>query len=177
MDRRTPRAGAFGLRRLGCAFLLSALAATTITTTLEARRAAPLACGLDLKLLVLSADGHEAVLPAITQTLDYLGTPYTLHVVSAQPGAITPAFLKSGCRGFYQGIIQTTASLAYSNGTVWGPSLKPAESDALIAYAAEFDVRQANWYAWPAATEGLFFTASPTRSSTCRWTTTRRSAS
>src|SRR5204863_7063209 len=32
---------------------------------------------LDLKTLVIAADGHEPDLPAIQQALDYLGTPYT----------------------------------------------------------------------------------------------------
>lgn len=158
MDRRSPHAGAHGLRRLISACVISALAATT-AITVEARRADPLACGVDLKLLVLSADGNEAVLPAITRTLDYLGTPYTLQIVSQHPGGISDSFLKSGCRGFYQGIIQTTASLAYWNGTSWGPALTPAETDSLIRYAAEFGVRQANWYSWPSPDNGLFFTA------------------
>src|SRR5204862_3554301 len=48
------------------------------------------ACGTDLKVLVLSADGSEPSLTAITQTLDYLGTPYVRHVVTEHPGAITP---------------------------------------------------------------------------------------
>jgi hypothetical protein len=33
-------------------------------------------CGLEMRVLVISADGTEAGLPAITQTLEYLGTPY-----------------------------------------------------------------------------------------------------
>ena len=42
-------------------------------------------CGIELKLLVISADGAEAVLPAIQQTLDYLGTPYDLFVAATEP--------------------------------------------------------------------------------------------
>src|SRR4051794_3827764 len=35
---------------------------------------------VDLKLLVIAADGNEADLPAIRQALDYLGEPYTVYV-------------------------------------------------------------------------------------------------
>ena len=157
MDRRPPHAGA-GVRRLVCALALSAAAALTVIT-LDAQKPTPLACGVDLKLLVLSADGKEAVLPAITRTLDYLGTPYTLHIASQQPGGVTTAFLKSGCRGFYQGIIQTSASLAFTpDGVNWMSALTPSESQALVAYETEFRVRHANWYAFPTPDVGLFFT-------------------
>ena len=155
MDRRPPHAGVRGLRRRAWVVLLSALAAVT-AITVEARRSAPPACGVDLKLLVLSADGRETVLPAITETLDYIGVPYQVHVASRAPAAITPEFLRSGCRGFYQGIIQTTGSLALADGT--GVAITPAETDALVAYAAQFDVRQVNWYAWPNPELGLFYT-------------------
>jgi hypothetical protein len=167
MDRRSPRAGAVGLRRFVWASVLSALAATTVIS-LSAQTTSALPCGIDLKLLVISADGREAVLPAITRSLDYLGTPYTLHIASQQPGAITSNFLKSGCRGLYQGIIQTSASLAYQppGSTAWLSAITPTETQAIVAYATEFDVRQVNWYAFPRAEEGLFFSSATGTSAT-----------
>jgi hypothetical protein len=165
MDRRSPRAGAVGLQRFVWASVLSALAATTVISLNAQTPALP--CGIDLKLLVISADGREAVLPAITRTLDFLGTPYTLHIATEHPGAIAESFLKSGCRGFYQGIVQTSASLAYESPTSgWTTAITPAESQALVAYATEFKVRQVNWYSFPRAEEGLFFTSAADTSTT-----------
>ena len=167
MDRRSPHAGAVGLRRFVWAGVLSALAATTVIS-LGAQATPALPCGIDLKLLVISADGREAVLPAITRTLDYLGTPYKLHIATQAPGAITSAVLKSGCRGLYQGIIQTSATLAYQpvGSTAWLSAITPPETEALVAYATEFDVRQVNWYAFPRAEEGLFFSSATGTSTT-----------
>ena len=158
MIRRPPSAGVGGLLRLVCAGVLSVVAASTVIT-LEARRAPALPCGLDLKLLVLAADGNEPVLKAITQTLDYQGTPYELHVAAHEPGAVTADFLNSGCRGFYQGIIQTSASLVYYDGANYVSALSPAESEALIAYETQFDVRHINLYSFPTPDLGLFFTS------------------
>jgi hypothetical protein len=155
-----------GLRRLTCALLVSlATAATLVARDLTAP---VLPCGVDLKLLVLSADGTEPVLPAITRTLDYLGTPYVLHVAARDPGRVTPAFLKSGCRGLYQGVIQTSASLAYlpPGTSVWQEALTPAERQALNAYETEFSIRQANWYAFPSPDLGLFFAEAADTSTT-----------
>ena len=42
-------------------------------------------CPVDMRLLVISADGTEPVLSAIRQTLDYLGTPYSIYVAAQHP--------------------------------------------------------------------------------------------
>src|SRR5262245_26647735 len=60
---------------------------------------------VDLKILVIAADGNEAALPAIQQALDYLGTPYTVYRAAATPGGLTADKLASGCHGYYQGVI------------------------------------------------------------------------
>jgi hypothetical protein len=73
MDRRSPHAGAHGPRRLACAVALSVAAA--VTASILEGQAAPAACGPDLRILVVSADGNETVLPAIRDTLDSPGTP------------------------------------------------------------------------------------------------------
>ena len=67
-----------------------------------------------MRLLVISADGNEAVLPAIRETLDYVGTPYDVHIAT-QPGLLTAAMLSDGaCFGRYQGIILTTGELGHA---------------------------------------------------------------
>jgi hypothetical protein len=123
-------------------------------------RATPFAqsagCGMDLRILVLSADGHEPSLQAITQTLDYLGTPYDRYVVSESPGAITPQFLADGCHAKYQAILQTTIDLATGTANSYASALTPAESDALAGYQQRFQVRNVAWYTFPS--EPLGFT-------------------
>jgi len=103
-----------------------------------------------MRLLVISANGQEAVLPAIKDTLDYLGTPYDLHV-AGQPDVLTPAMLSSApCQGNYQGIILTTGELGYVNTAgLWGSALSAGEWTTLRHYLAEFKVRQATWYTYP----------------------------
>ncbi|MDQ2730287.1 MAG: hypothetical protein M3Y56_01395 [Armatimonadota bacterium] len=112
---------------------------------------------IDAKLLVISADGNETTLPAITQELNYLGTPYTLWITTQHPGGLTPAVLGSGTHAFYQGVILTNADLSYSpdGGTTWQSGLTTPEWAALASFEQSFNIRQVNWYAYPTAEEGL----------------------
>jgi len=104
----------------------------------------------DLAVLVVSATTNDAALPAIRQALDFLGTPYTVHVASAQPGTLTADRLASGTRGFYSSVMLTDAALAYSpDGTTWTSALSPAEWAALNQYEVDFAVRRLNWSGYP----------------------------
>lgn len=111
---------------------------------------ATLPCPVQMRLLVIAADGNEAVLPAIRDTLDYVGTPYDVHI-AATPGELTAAMLSDGaCLGYYQGIMLTTAELGFvDGGGAWGSALTPAEWATLRAYQANFKIRQVSWYAYP----------------------------
>ncbi|MFM2151836.1 MAG: hypothetical protein RL199_271 [Pseudomonadota bacterium] len=111
---------------------------------------------LDGRLLVLSADGQEANLLALRQTLDYLGTPYTVWVASQRPAALTASVLATGRRGHFQGVIAATAALSATDGAGgWKSALSDAEWAALDAYEAAFRVRHVNAYAYPTAALGL----------------------
>ena len=119
-------------------------------SAVNARTAAVLPCPVAMRLLVIAADGREAVLPAIRETLDYLGTPYDLHVASL-PDSLTPAMLSDGgCFGRYQGIMLTNAELGYVNADgSWGSALSSTEWETLRQYEALFKVRRASWYTYP----------------------------
>ncbi|MBK9714185.1 MAG: hypothetical protein IPO81_23200 [Kouleothrix sp.] len=112
---------------------------------------------IDLKLLLIAADGSEAALPAIRQSLDYLGAPYTVWVATQRPNQLTAAALSSGDHGFYQGVILTTGSVSYSpdGGATWQSALSQPEWQALWDYEAAFGVRQATWYTFPTADYGF----------------------
>ena len=92
---------------------LTAVALLTAGAGVErvhAKQVSAPACGINLKLLVISADGTEAELPAIRQTLEYLGTPYDLFVASTEP-PLTAARLTNGCTGLYQGVVASTGNI------------------------------------------------------------------
>lgn len=110
----------------------------------------------DLRLLVLSADGGESTLPAIRQTLDYLGTPYSVYIASEEP-PLTRERLAEGCRGFYQGVILASGNLSYTppGEERTRSALSGEEWRALREYEAEFGVRRLAWYAYPGPEYGL----------------------
>ncbi len=110
-----------------------------------------------MKVLVLSANGAETVLPAIQQALDYHAVPYETWIASQRPGQLVPAALATGCTGSYQGVILTTGSLSYSpdGGQTFLSALTPPEWVALRTYEAQFGVREVSWYAFPGADNGL----------------------
>jgi hypothetical protein len=109
---------------------------------------------IDLKVLVIAADGNEADLPAITQALDYLGTPYTVYVAKNTPNGLTPDKLASGCHGYYQGVILTDGELSYYNGSAYISALSQQEWTNLWSYQAAMGVRLLSWYTYPTANYG-----------------------
>jgi hypothetical protein len=110
---------------------------------------------LDAKILIISADGTEPVLGAIRQAADYEGIPYTLYVASKTPGGFTSAMLSDGgSHAYYQGIVMTTGTLAYFNGTSWTSAFNTTEWQALWDFQAKYRVRTAIAYAYPTADLG-----------------------
>jgi hypothetical protein len=118
--------------------------------TYAANGASAYTCPVEMRLLVISADGTEPVLGAIKDALGYIGTPYDIHI-AGQPSVLTPAMLSDrACHGLYQGVILTTGELGYFNSEgQWGSALTPAEWTTLYQYEANFKVRQATWYTFP----------------------------
>ncbi|ADO71462.1 hypothetical protein [Stigmatella aurantiaca] len=121
----------------------------------SARRVKVDGATLEARLLVVAGDGNEPALTAIRQALDYLGTPYTVHVATKSPGALTPALLAEGSRGHFQGVMLTTSNLSYFDGTGWRSALSQAEWQALADYELNFGVRQVTWYTYPAEVLGF----------------------
>ncbi|HLL54609.1 MAG TPA: hypothetical protein VK447_13745 [Myxococcaceae bacterium] len=106
------------------------------------------------RILVLSADGNESVLPAIRESLEYLGIPYTLWIATQRPGQLTADKLSRDNLALYQGVMLTTASLGYESGNNWVSALSAAEWNALWSFEATFGVRQVTWYTYPTADTG-----------------------
>ena len=110
----------------------------------------------DLAVLVVTATPTDAALPAIRQALDFLGTPYTVHIASAQPGTLTAEKLFLGTRGFYSSVMLTDSQLAYSpDGVTWASALSATEWTTLNQFTADFGVRQINWSGYPTPDTGF----------------------
>jgi hypothetical protein len=135
----------------------------------------------DLAVLVVSATANDAALPAIRQALDFLGTPYTVHIASAQPGSLTAEKLFVGTRGFYSSVMLTDSQLAYSpDGATWTSALNTAEWATLNQYEADFAVRRVNWSGYPTPDTGFNWPTaafdSTGNAATGTWSTAARSS-
>src|SRR5664280_2221935 len=117
--------------------------------------ALPAGASIDLKVLVVSTTGAEVELPAVTKTLDYLGTPYTVYNAAATPGGLTADKLATGSHALYSGVILTDSSLG-----VTGGALSATELTTLTSYEGTFGIRQVTWYTFPNTYYG--FTGTPT---------------
>ena len=117
--------------------------------------ALPVGASIDLKVLVVSRTGSEVELPAVTKTLDYLGTPYDVYNAGGPPGGLTADKLATGSHALYSGVILTDSSLGVTGGALSGPELT-----TLTSYEATFGIRQVTWYTFPNTYYG--FTGTPT---------------
>ncbi|PAW76621.1 MAG: hypothetical protein B9S33_20735 [Pedosphaera sp. Tous-C6FEB] len=137
--------------------LFAALLMALLTgATVPSAKAALANTATDLAVLVVTATPNDAALPAIRQALDFLGTPYTVHVASAQPGTLTAEKLFAGTRGFYSSVMLTDSQLAYSpDGVTWASALTTAEWATLNQYEADFAVRRVNWSGYPTPETGF----------------------
>ena len=116
---------------------------------LSALASLPVVCPtptLDMKILVVTNGKTEADYGAITQILDFLGTPYTVLDFSTETAGVTPDMLSDGnCHGYYQGVIFAYGGYIYS---------LPGMS-TLTSYEQSFKVRQVNWYMYGIPDFGL----------------------
>jgi peptidoglycan/xylan/chitin deacetylase (PgdA/CDA1 family) len=108
---------------------------------------------IDARLLIITGDGSDPGLDAITQTLGYLGTPFDVLNASSGP-TLTADYLAAGDAGRYYGIILDTGDLAVGSSSAFTDD----EWMVLASYEARFGVRRAVVYAHPTAAYGLQLT-------------------
>ena len=93
-------------------------AVTSNVAFLSALASLPRVCynpTIDMKLLVVTNGKTEADYPAITQILDYVGTPYDVLDMTVTTGGVTSAMLSDGtCHGYYQGVIMASGGYIYT---------------------------------------------------------------
>jgi hypothetical protein len=114
---------------------------------------------VDLKVLLLSADGTEPGFGAWKAALDREGVPYTAIVADTAP-PLTAAQLSDGDHAFYQAVILASGDLVHPvanpNGTIsYLSALADTEWAALTAFERTFGIRQLSDFTAPAPGHGL----------------------
>jgi hypothetical protein len=134
--------------------LLSLLLASLPLTQGAAAQAVPLS--VDMRILVIAADGQETDYPAITSFLDQVGAPYDTLLAAQAP--LTASMLSDVAgHGRYQGIVLTTGNLTYFDGAGWQSALSTEEWATLRSYQVAFGVRSVTSYTFPEAAYGLSY--------------------
>jgi hypothetical protein len=102
-----------------------------------------------LKLLVVAATSDETTLEAVTAFLKQIGTPFDTFIASTTD--LTEAFLETDAGvGNYNGILLTTANLAWNNPTTgWESAFTPAEWTTLRSYEMQYKAREVDLYSFP----------------------------
>ena len=117
---------------------------------------------LEMKLLLLSADGTEPSFDAMKNLLDHLAVPYQPVILRNQP---LPALSTNG-QGNYQGIVLSTGALVYFNGTDYVSALTAANWTSIETYMRDYSVRLASFYTFPEARYGLRYLSALSTSDT-----------
>jgi hypothetical protein len=118
---------------------------------------------LNLKLLVLSADGSEPSYSAIKFFLDHIGIPYDAVVLNT---AALPALTDLSGHGNYQGIVLANGQLAYNAGGVYKSALSTDDWSKIDKYQVDTGIRLVSYYTFPEARYGMALFGSAGYSST-----------
>lgn len=119
------------------------------------RAAAETPVSIEMKLLVVSADGTEPSFAAIKSVLDQVGVPYEPLIATKTPltASMLASKLSDGIgHGHYYGILLSTGNLGYydaSSGT-YQSAFTAAQWQTLWNYEQSFRVRQSTLYTYPA---------------------------
>ena len=106
---------------------------------------------VDMKLLVLSADGTEPSFQATKYFLDYMAIPYDAVVLKTQALPV----LNDATKGFYQGIVLSSGNLALFDGVNWSSALSTANWTTIDTYMTTHGVRAASMYTFPEPRYGM----------------------
>jgi hypothetical protein len=138
------------LARLGLMAVL-ALTKPALAQTADCLSTTTAVNAIDMRVLVIAADGNEVVLPAIISVLRYIGIPFDVMIAKDQvldagvlcnPSAVG--------HGRYQGILLTTGSLGFEvSSGVYESAFTWEEWNLLWSYEAKYRVRQATFYTYP----------------------------
>jgi hypothetical protein len=150
-------ARALSFLRAGIVCLIALYARPSWSQQVDCLAAAPPVAAVGMRVLVITADGKEAVLPAIQQTLDYVGIPYDTWVAAEQvlTSANLCATVGSSGQANYQAVLLTTGNLGFLDPTTntYRSAFTADEWTLLWSYEAKYGVRQVTAYTigggWP----------------------------
>jgi hypothetical protein len=142
------------IRRIARSLLVALIVAGTVgwRPQLAAQSSLP-PCGIAMRVLVVSQDGKEADLAAITTALEYIGTPYDVFISDPAinpnpltletPVCATSSLSETPARALYQSVILT------NNWAAGG------HSQTIVDYEKKFGIRQVTWFTYPTADYGF----------------------
>ncbi|MFN8472651.1 MAG: hypothetical protein U0822_10705 [Anaerolineae bacterium] len=116
----------------------------------KTRVAVPTGTSIDMRLLVISADGNEADFLAIKAFLSQIGIPFDALIATQTP--LTASMLSDGAsHAYYQGIVLCTGNLTYNYpGTKqWQSAFTSDQWTTLWQYEATYGIRQVTSYTYP----------------------------
>jgi hypothetical protein len=124
-------------------------------TRVSTRFAPGAAPKVKLKLLVVAATSDETTFEAITVFLKQIGTPFDTLIASTTD--LTEALLETTAGvGNYNGILLTTANLAWNNpSSGWESAFTSAEWITLRSYEAQYKAREVDLYSFPDGIDAL----------------------
>ena len=111
---------------------------------------------IDLKVLLLSADGKEATFGAWKAALAREGVPYEAKIANAEAPFTDATFADySANRAKYQAVVLSTGDLVHPVGGLFLSALSDAEWTALAKFQLTFGIRQLSDATFPALHHGL----------------------
>lgn len=142
------------LRRVFLAACQMVLALLLMAAPLASRAETPVS--INMRVLVLSAQGTEPSFAAIKSVLDQIGVPYDTLI--ATQTALTAQTLSDGSgHGKYQAVFLATGNLVYQNSSgQFVSALSQAQWQTLWQYEASFRVRQVTMYTSPSDGVGTY---------------------
>ena len=123
--------------------------ALTLALIAPAQALAETPKSIEMKLLLISADGKEPAFAAMKSVLEQVGVPHDVLIASQTP--LTAQMLSDGAgAGRYQGIMLATGNLGYETPSGdYVSAFSAPQWQALWNYERDFRVRQATLYTYP----------------------------
>lgn len=137
---------------LGVVGALASVASLVMAAESPVQAATPVT---DMKVLVLSANGHEPAIEAWKAELTAQGVPFDL-IVASTAAEITASTLAYGAgNGRYQAVVVANPDLISCDTDPCASTVSAAELAALKSYRTSFGIRQVDAYTYPSAAVGL----------------------
>ena len=135
--------------------LVLVLAAGALVVAMAKPAAAAPGQRVDLRVLLLSADGKEPSYEAWQAALRREGVPYDTLVATEAPPLTAETLADGESRARYQAIILAGGELNYYDGLTYRSALAETEWAALEDFERRFGIRRLTAFAYPAPRYGL----------------------